>query len=92
MIMAEYGKIKTDGSIQSQGNPVSVTIANPDEEQKRKMADLRGELELRYTNPPEYDQETQYLTESWVQEGQYAVQVWEVHDIEPDDSTESDTK
>lgn len=86
--MADYGKIRTDGSIQKQGNPVSVSIANPDEQQKATMANLRGELPLQYTEQPEYDPETQYLTETWVEQDGKAVQVWEVHDIPtpPDES------
>ena len=79
--MKEYGKIREDGSIQKQGNPVVVNIANPNEEQKRMCATLRGELELKYTKQPEYNPETQYLIEYWEQEGEYAVEHYEVKEI-----------
>ena len=45
-----------------------------------KAALLPG-LEKRYTEPPEYDPDMQYITDHWEQDGQYAVQVWTVHDI-----------
>lgn len=79
----DYGKIREDKSIQKQGNPVSVTVANPTEEQKAKLAELRGELELVYTEQPGYDPETQYIIDYWEEEDGKAVQHWEIHDIEP---------
>lgn len=81
----DYGKIKPNGQIQKQGNPVSVTIANPNEEQKKTMAGLRGELELVYTEQPTYDPETEYLREYWQEEEGKAVQHWEVIPIEPEE-------
>ena len=78
----DYGKIREDGTIQAQGNPVSVTVANPTAAQRKSLATLRGELPLTYTEQPEYDHETQYLTEYWVEENGKAVQNWAIHDIE----------
>lgn len=84
----DYGKIREDGTIQVQGNPVSVTVANPTAAQRKSLANLRGELPLTYTTPPEYDPETQYLTEYWVEENGKAVQNWAIHDIEFDETEE----
>jgi len=85
----DYGKITSTGGIQKQGNPVFVTIANPNEPQKAAMASLRGELELVYTEQPEYDPMTQYLTDYWVEENGKAVQHWTIHELpEPEPTVE----
>lgn len=76
----DYGKIRSDGSIQVQSNPVYVSISNPDEDQKRIMADLRGELEMVYTDQPTYDPDTQYVTDYWQEDDGKAVQRWTIHD------------
>lgn len=76
----DYGKITSDGRIQRQPNPVFVTISNPNDGLKRIMADLRGELEMVYTDQPQYDPETQYVTDYWQEEDGNAVQHWEIHD------------
>jgi len=80
----DYGKIRQDKSIQKQGNPVYVSISNPSECQKSMMAELRGELELVYTSQPQYNTETQYVTEYWEEENGKAVQHWEIHEIPPE--------
>lgn len=77
-----YGKITTNKQIQVQPNPVFVSISNPNEEQKKTMANLRGELELVYTEQPPYNPETQYLTQEWNEVNGKAVQSWIIHDIE----------
>ena len=86
--MKEYGKIKTDGSIQPQGNPVSVTVSNPTDDQRGLLAELRGELEMVRTPEPEYDPEKQYLTEAWVEQDGKAVQVWTVHEKTVEDAAD----
>ena len=75
--MAEFCKIASDGTVMSAPNPLRIVISNPSDERYR----YEGWLEKRYTQHPEYDPETQYITDHWVQDGQYAVQVWTVHDI-----------
>lgn len=77
--MAEFCKITADGQAMPAPNPLRIVIANPSDERYR----YEGWLEKRYTDPPEYDPETQYLTESWVEQDGLAVQVWTVHEIEP---------
>ena len=47
-----------------------------------------GWLEKRYSESPEYDHDTQYITDYWVQDGQFAVQHWEIHDISVEDTME----
>ena len=81
--MAEFCKIRSDGSTMTAPNPLRITISNPSDERYR----YEGWLEKRYTEPPVYDPDTQYLTDYWVQDGQYAVQVWTVHDIPVSDTT-----
>ena len=75
--MAEFCKIRSDGSAMTAPNPLRIVVSNPSDERYR----YEGWLEKRYTERPEYDTDTQYLTDHWVQDGQYAVQVWTVHDI-----------
>ena len=75
--MAEFCKIRSDGSVMAAPNPLRIVIGNPSDERYR----YEGWLEKRYTERPEYDPDTQYITDRWEQDGQYAVQVWTVHDI-----------
>lgn len=75
--MAEFCKITADGRAMRAPNPLRIVISNPSDERYR----YEGWLEKKYTEQPEYDFDTQYITDSWIQEGQYAVQVWTVHDI-----------
>lgn len=75
-----YCKITTDNHAQQMPNPFAATIANPNETQKATLADLFGWLPMVYTEPPEYDPETQYVTDYWEEEEGKAVQKWEVHD------------
>ena len=75
--MAEFCKIRSGGSVMAAPNPLRIVIGNPSDERYR----YGGCLEKLYTEQPEYDTDTQYLTDHWVQDGQYAVQVWTVHDI-----------
>lgn len=83
-----YCKITTSGSAQMMSNPYRMTIANPDENKKALIAQIDGWLEMIYTDEPEYDLETQYLTEAWVEEGGKAVQVWTVHEKTAEDADE----
>lgn len=57
-------------------NPLKIMIVNPSDERYR----YEGYLEMRYTEPPEYDPKTQELIETWEQDEQYAVQTWTVVD------------
>ena len=75
--MAEFCKIRSDGSVMAAPNPLRIVVSNPSDERYR----YEGWPEKRYTERPVYDHETQYITDHWVQDGQYAVQVWTVHDI-----------
>lgn len=76
----DYCKITTTGAAQRMPNPLRVTIANPTEAQKAAIAPVLGYLPMQYTDPPEYDPETQYLEEHWEEHDGKAVQVWEVKD------------
>ena len=75
--MAEFCKIASDGRAMRAPNPLRITISNPSDERYR----YEGWLEKHYTEPPVYAPDTQYITDHWVQDGQYAVQAWTVHDI-----------
>lgn len=83
--MAEFCKIRSDGSVMAAPNPLRIVIGNPSDERYR----YEGWLEKRYTEPPVYDTDTQYLTDHWVQDGQYVVQVWTVNDIPVYDNTDT---
>ena len=83
--MAEFCKIRSDGSTMTAPNPLRITISNPSDERYR----YEGWMEKRYTEPPVYDPDTQYITHNWVQDGQYAVQVWAVNDIPVYDNTDT---
>lgn len=80
--MAEFCKIKSDGTIQNAPNPLRIVISNPSNERYR----YEGWLEKRYSEPPEYDHDTQYITDYWEQDGQFAVQHWEIHEIQVEDT------
>ena len=75
--MAEFCKIASDGNVMAAPNPLRIVISNPSDERYR----YEGWLEKRYTERTEYDHDTQYITDHWVKDGQYAVQIWTVHDI-----------
>ena len=83
--MAEFCKIKEDGSCMRAPNPLRIVIGNPSDERYR----YEGWLEKKYSEKPEYDPETQYITDKWVKDGQYAVQAWTVHDIPVSDTTDT---
>ena len=83
--MAKFCKIKADGACMRATNPLRITVSNPSDERYR----YEGWLEKRYTELPVYDHDTQYITDHWVQDGQYAVQVWTVHDIPVSDTTDT---
>ena len=85
--MAEFCKIKADGNTMSAPNPLRIVISNPSDERYR----YEGWLEKRYSEKPEYDHETQYITDHWEQDGQFAVQHWEIHDIPVEDTMEEAT-
>ena len=90
--MKEYCKITPDGQAKDFKNPFVMNIANPTQEQKDTLAPMFGYLEKVYTDPPQYDPETQYVTDSWEEEDGKAVQHWEVHEKpepEPDGWTEA---
>lgn len=82
--MAEFCKIRSDGSVMAAPNPLRIVVSNPSDERYR----YEGWLEKRYTERPVYDHDTQYITDHWVQDGQYAVQQWEIHDIPVEDTME----
>lgn len=75
-----YCKINTEKQAQMMPNPFAATIANPNETQKEKLAELFGWLEMLYTEQPEYDPETQYAVDHWEEINGQAVQKWKVHD------------
>ena len=90
--MKNWGTIRPDGQIERQTNPIRITIGNPTEEQKELCAQLLGQLEIVDTPEPQYDPETQYVTDYWEEEDGKAVQKWEVHEKpapEPDGWTEA---
>ena len=59
-------------------NPLRIVISNPTDERYR----YEGWLEKKSTEPPQYNPETQYITDYWEEENGFAVQKWEIHDIE----------
>lgn len=75
-----YCKITTDNQAQMMPNPFRVAVSNPDDEQKAQLAEMFGWLEMVYTDAPEYDLATQYVTDYWQEQDGKAVQQWEVHD------------
>lgn len=79
----DYCKINEQSQPQKMANPFRATISNPNEHQKEQLADVFGYLPMQYTETPSYDPETQYVTDYWMEEDGYAVQHWEVHEIEP---------
>lgn len=83
----EYAKIKQDGTIENMPNPYRVTVSNPTETVKAKLAEMFGWLEKVETTPPEYDTETQYITYHWEEIDGKVVQIWEIHDKEPEPPT-----
>lgn len=76
-----YCKINTQNQPQLMPNPFRVAVANPTEEQKAQLAAMFDWLEMVYTDAPEYDPETQYVTSYWQEEDGKAVQKWEVHEL-----------
>lgn len=85
-----YCKITTDKQAQQMPNPFAATIANPNEAQKAALAEMFGWLEMVYTETPEYDPETEYVTSYWQEEDGKAVQQWEVHELPPPEPTIED--
>ena len=90
--MKQYGKIKADGSIQFAKNPWTVNIANPTEEQKEMLAKLDGSLEVQYTEQPNYNPETQDIKYKFQNIDGKAIQVWEIHDVQPIDEVNEGAK
>lgn len=86
----DYGKIRTDGQIEKQTNPIRIVIGNPNETQKALCAELLGQLPMRYTDEPEYDPENQYVESHWEEIDGEAVQVWEIHDRPESEPTVED--
>ena len=76
--MSKFCKITTDKRIMDAPNPLRIVISNPTDERYR----YEGWLEKKPSNPPEYDPKTQYVTDYWEEETGFAVQKWEIHDIE----------
>ena len=77
-----YCKITASGSAQMMPNPYRMIAANPDDDKKAMIAQMDGWLEMIYTQEPEYDPETQYLTDYWKETDGKAVQMWEIHNID----------
>ena len=76
-----YCKINTAQQAQQMPNPFAATIANPNETQKEKLAEIFDWLPMVYTDAPEYDPETQYVVDHWEEIDGKAVQKWEVHEL-----------
>ena len=85
-----YCKINTAQQAQRMPNPFAATIANPNETQKAALAELFGWLPMIYTEPPEYDPETQYVTDHWEESEGKAVQVWEIKELPTPEPTIED--
>ena len=78
-----YVKIKTDGSLYNMPDVYKASWDLRNDDTTRVFCANHDEwLQKKDTEPPEYNPETQYLTFHYEQEGSFAVQVWEVHDIE----------
>ena len=52
--MAEFCKIRSDGSVMAAPNPLRIVVSNPSDERYR----YEGWLEKRYTEEPEYNHDT----------------------------------
>ena len=85
-----YCKIDTSNQPEMMPNPFHATIANPNETQKEKLAELFGWLPMVYTDEPEYDPETQYIVDHWEEVDGDAMQVWEVKELPPVEPTIED--
>ena len=83
--MAEFCKIKADGTCMRAPNPLRIVVSNPSDERYR----YEGWLEKKYTEKPTYDPEAQYITDRWVQDGQCALKLWAVHDIPVSETEET---
>ena len=84
-----YCKITTTGAAHMMPNPVQIIVANPTDQQKVLIAELGGWLPMVYTDEPDYDPDTQYVTDYWAEEDGKAVQQWVVHELpEPEPTIE----
>ena len=83
--MAEFCKIKADGTCMRAPNPLRIVVSNRSDERYR----YEGWLEKKYSEKPEDNPETQYITDKWVQDGQFAAQVWAVHDSHVSDKADA---
>lgn len=81
----QYVKIKNRNQIERFPNPFNVTISNPDDEMKAKLAELFGWYEFVETQPPVYDETKKIVTYHFEQQGNKVVQVWEVVDLPKDE-------
>ena len=83
--MKDYVKIKEDQTLM---NMPEMYIAHWDIRNDETTQDFCANhdhwLIRRDTEQPEYDPETQYLTFYYEEQEGYAVQIWDIHDIEVD--------
>lgn len=84
----DYGKQTTTHGCENMPNPFRVTVANPDEETKAILAQMFGWMEKVYTDEPQYDPETQYLTQTWEVAEERLVQTWHINDLPTDPTLE----
>ena len=72
-----YAKLKSNGQIQVAPKVLRIVISNPTDER----LEYEGYKKVIETEPPEYNQETQYIQSTYVNDGEYIRQTWEVIDL-----------
>lgn len=82
----QYVKMKNRNQIERFPNPFNVTISNPDDKMKAKLAELFGWKELVESKQPTYDKTKQVATYHFEEHNNQIIQVWEVVDIEENET------
>ena len=72
-----YAKLKPNGQIQVAPKVLRIVVSNPSDER----LEYEGYHKVIETDPPEYNQETQYIQSTYVNDGEYIRQMWEVIDL-----------
>lgn len=72
-----YAKLKSNGQIQVAPKVLRIVVSNPTDER----LEYEGYKKVIETEPPKYNQETQYIQSTYVNDGEYIRQTWEVIDL-----------
>lgn len=73
-----YAKLKSNGQLQTAPNPLRIVISNPTDERY----EYEGYHKVIETEPPKYDNETQYVVSHYEMDGNDILQKWEILDVE----------